>query len=158
MNRRLFLSTALAAIILVVPCTIPTMSAATATTGQRCAEMTKAVNARREPADLRTLAVLCRVAEVRARDMVVGGYFAHDLAPARKALRAAGIKYCNLGEAIAWHSVWQTPSRWAGDWWSSPEHRSLLNDSQFDAGAGSFTGTRTYYPYAVAVFYIVDLC
>ena len=158
MNRRLFLSAALAAIILVFPSAIPTTSAAAVTPGERCAEMTKAVNARREPADLRTLTVLCRVAEVRARDMVIGGYFTHDLAPAKKALKAAGIRWCNISEAIAWHSVWQTPSRWARDWWSSPEHRSLLNDGQFDAGAGSFTGTRTYYPYAVAVYYTVDLC
>ena len=157
MNRRLFLSAALAALILVLPSTSPTTSAAT-TAGQRCLEMTKAVNARREPADLRTLAVLCRVAEVRARDMVVGGYFSHDLGPAKKALKAAGIRWCNIGEAIAWHSAWQNPSRWAGDWWASPVHRSLLNDGQFDAGAGSFTGTRAYYPYAVAVYYVVDLC
>ena len=157
MNRRLFLSAALAAIILVFPSTIPTTSAAS-TTGERCAEMTKAVNARREPADLRTLTVLCRVAEVRARDMVVGGYFTHDLAPAKKALKAAGIKWCNIGEAIAWHSVWQTPTRWVTTWWGSSQHRSLLNDGQFDAGAGSYTGTRTYYPHAVAVYYTVDLC
>jgi uncharacterized protein YkwD len=157
MNRRLFLSAALAAIILVLPSTIPTASAA-ATLGQRCAEMTMAVNALRAPADLRTLTVLCRVAEVRARDMVIGGYFTHDLAPAKKALKAAGIRWCNIREAIAWHSVWQTPSRWARDWWSSPEHRSMLNDGQFDAGAGSFTGTRTYYPHAVAVYYTVDRC
>ena len=158
MHRRLFLSSALAAIILVLPSTIPTTAATTATPGQRCVDMTKAVNARREPADLRTLAVLCRVAEVRARDMVVSGYFAHDLAPAKKALKAAGIRWCNIGEAIAWHSVWQSPSRWARDWWSSPQHRGLLDDGQFDAGAGSFTGARSYYPYAVAVYYVVDLC
>lgn len=120
--------------------------------------MTKAVNARRDAADLRTLTVLCRVAEIRARDMVVRGYFGHDLAPVKKALKAAGIRWCDIGEAIAWHSVWQAPSRWARDWWGSPEHRSLLNDDQFDAGAGSFTGTRTYYPCVVAVFYTVDLC
>jgi uncharacterized protein YkwD len=158
MNRRFLRSAALAAIILILPSTIPTTAATTATTGQRCADMTKAVNARREPADLRTLTVLCRVAEARARDMVVGGFFAHDLAPAKKALKAAGIRWCNIGEAIAWHSAWQSPRRWAGDWWSSPQHRGLLDDGQFDAGAGSFTGTRTYYPYAVAVYYVVDLC
>ena len=120
--------------------------------------MTKAVNARREAADLRTLTVLCRVAELRARDMVVRGYFAHDLAPAKKALKAAGIKWCNIGEAIAWHSAWQTPTRWVSGWWGSPEHHRLLNDGQFDAGAGSFTGMRNYYPYGVAVYYVVDLC
>ncbi len=157
MNRRPFLSAALAAIILVFPSAIPTTSAA-ATSAERCADMTKAVNARREPADLRTLTVLCRVAAARARDMVLDGYFTHDLAPAKRALKAAGIRWCNIGEAIAWHSAWQAPSRWARDWWSSPKHRSLLNDRQFDAGAGSFTGTRTYYPHAVAVYYVVDLC
>jgi uncharacterized protein YkwD len=157
-NRRLFISAALAAIILVFPSIIPTTSAAAATSGQRCVDMTKAVNARREAADLRTLTILCRVAEVRARDMVVDGYFAHDLAPAKRALKAAGIRWCNIGEVMAWHSSWQTPSRWATEWWSSPEHKRLLNDDQFDAGAGSFTGTRTYYPHAVAVYYVVDLC
>lgn len=158
MNRRLFRSAALAAIILVTPFIIPTTSAAAATSGQRCAELTKAVNARRGPADLRSLTVLCRVAELRARDMVVSGYFGHDLAPAKKALKAAGIRWCNIGETIAWHSAWQPSSRWVRDWWSSSVHRGLLNDGQFDAGAGSFTGTRTYYPYAVAVYYVVDLC
>ena len=158
MNRRLFLSSALAAIIMVFPSAVPTTSAAATTLGQRCAEMTRAVNARREPADLRTLTVLCRVAEVRARDMVIGGYFRHDLAPAKKALKAAGIRFCNISETIAWHSVWQSPSRWVRDWWGSSVHRNVLNDGQFDAGAGSFTGTRSYYPYAVAVYYTVDLC
>lgn len=158
MHRRLLLlSIALAAAVLTFPSTIPTTSAA-ATSAQRCVEMTKAVNARREPSDLRTLTVLCRVAERRARDMVVRGYFAHDLGPVKQALKAAGIRWCKVGEALAWRSVWQAPSRWATDWWGSPEHQQLLNDDQFDVGAGSFTGRRSYYPYAVAVYYTVDLC
>ena len=158
MNRRLMLSAALAAIILVFPSITSTTSAAAATPGQRCTQMTKAVDARREAADLKTLIVLCRVAELRARDMVVRGYFAHDLAPVKKALMAAGIRWCKLGEALAWRSVWQGPSSWATDWWGSPDHQALLNDAQFDAGAGSYTGLRDYYPYAVAVYYTVDLC
>jgi uncharacterized protein YkwD len=158
MNRRLVRSALLAALILILPTSLSTTAAAATTSGQRCADMTKAVNARRDAADLRTLTVLCRVAEVRARDMVVDGYFSHDLAPAKNALKAAGIRWCNIGEVIAWSSAWQSPSRWAGDWWSSPQHRGLLSDGQFNAGAGSFTGMRTYYPYAVAVYYTVDLC
>lgn len=157
MNRRLLSSAALAAIILAIPSTAPTTSAA-ATTPQRCAEMTSALNARRGPSDLITLTILCRVAERRAHDMVTQGYFAHDMAPVTQALRAAGIKWCKVGEALAWRSVWQTSSSWATDWWGSPEHQSLLNDAQFDHGAGSFTGRRSYYPYAVAVYYTVDLC
>ena len=158
MNRQLVLSAALAGLIVVFPFFTSTTSAAAATPGQRCAQMTQAVNARRQPVDLRTLTVLCRVAELRARDMVVRGYFAHDLAPVKTALKAAGIRWCKLGEALAWRSVWQGPSKWATDWWGSPDHQALLDDAQFDVGAGSYTGLKDYYPHAVAVYYTVDLC
>jgi len=158
MNRHLLISLALATTILVIPANAPTASAAEAAGAQRCAAMTSAVNVRRTPTDLRALAVLCRVAERRAYDMVARGYFAHDLAPAKKALTAAGIKWCKVGEALAWRSVWQSSTNWATDWWGSTGHRQLLNDAQFDVGAGSYTGRRAYYPHAVAVYYTVDLC
>ena len=158
MNRYLLVGLALATTILVIPSNAPAAAGAAPAGAQRCAELTSAVNARRTPTDLRILAILCGVAERRAYDMVVNGYFAHDLAPARKALTAAGIKWCKVGEALAWRAVWQSSTQWVTDWWGSAGHRQLLNDPQFDFGAGSYTGWRSYFPHAVAVFYTVDLC
>jgi uncharacterized protein YkwD len=156
-HRRLTLAL-ITAILIIVPSIAPVATAGATPGAQRCAEITNAVNARRTPADLRILAILCRVAERRAYDMVVNGYFAHDTRPAQRALTAAGIKWCKVGEALAWRSVWQTSTRWATDWWGSAAHRQLLNDPQYDFGAGSYTGVRSYYPHAVAVYYTVDLC
>lgn len=100
---------------------------------RRVAEL---VNAEREAAGLKPLRLdpeLSRVARLKSRDFVTGGYFSHDsptYGSPFEMMEQFGFTYRSAGENIALGQ--RTPEQVHAAWMSSPGHRRNIMDPNYD--------------------------
>ena len=133
------------------------MPALGATIAEKCDALVDELNARRDP-NVRLRTILCEIAHSRSLQQAKGirgpKGDGHWIAYVVYRLDRAGIRWCNVGEAIAWTTARYTlsadyASRFVGVWRSSPNHWPMLSSSSYQQAGGSFRASligdgRTY--------------
>jgi uncharacterized protein YkwD len=150
--KRPLLAAMLASVLLVG---LP-IAASAATIAAKCSALVTELNQQRNP-DVRLRDYLCTIAHNRSLQQARAGRMFHNTAYVARKLDERGIRWCSLGEVVAYSSRNPSASLFIGMWRNSPTHWNLLTSTRYDSAGGSWR-VSDVNGFTYATMILVDLC